>query len=211
MRPVDSFEGFASCSVCRKRRRESMKRWRDRNLEEALARCQAWKTTNVEQNRANARRWAVENNEQYRERIRLWQAENPERTKAAMKSRTQRRRARKADATVETFTQDDLVIYWITHGINPRQCFYCAAPYEHTDHVVPLFRGGNHERSNLVPACGPCNDSKGYKLLSEWREGMYKDLAGRLPRHEEAVTICGVAMPVTAAAETRLAEPKSHC
>lgn len=36
------------------------------------------------------------------------------------------------------------------------------------DHVVPLFRGGEHDESNMVFACARCNGSKSYKLLSEW-------------------------------------------
>jgi hypothetical protein len=34
--------------------------------------------------------------------------------------------------------------------------------------VRSLHRGGCEHESNLVPACGPCNTSKGYKLLTEW-------------------------------------------
>jgi hypothetical protein len=48
-------------------------------------------------------------------------------------------------------------------------CVYCGAPAEHVDHVRPLARGGWEHRSNLVPACAPCNVSKGDRLLTEWR------------------------------------------
>jgi 5-methylcytosine-specific restriction endonuclease McrA len=36
------------------------------------------------------------------------------------------------------------------------------------DHVRPLTRGGLHLMSNLLPACLPCNQSKGGRLLAEW-------------------------------------------
>lgn len=49
-------------------------------------------------------------------------------------------------------------------------CAYCHLPVKNPtiDHIVPLSRGGLHEYSNLAPACGPCNKSKGPKLLTEW-------------------------------------------
>lgn len=47
-------------------------------------------------------------------------------------------------------------------------CVYCAAPAVTVDHVVPLARSGREHPDNLVPACGPCNFSKGGKLLTEW-------------------------------------------
>lgn len=41
-------------------------------------------------------------------------------------------------------------------------CHYCGAPKAGTvDHVIPVSRGGTNDASNLVPACGPCNYSKG--------------------------------------------------
>lgn len=36
------------------------------------------------------------------------------------------------------------------------------------DHVIPLARGGRHGIGNVLPACQPCNSSKGARLLAEW-------------------------------------------
>lgn len=47
-------------------------------------------------------------------------------------------------------------------------CVYCGRHATHVDHVLPLARGGWEHESNLVPACGHCNCSKGTKLLAEW-------------------------------------------
>lgn len=50
-------------------------------------------------------------------------------------------------------------------------CWMCGAELDggmHIDHVKPLSKGGWHCLSNLRPACGPCNLSKGAKWpLSE--------------------------------------------
>jgi len=49
-------------------------------------------------------------------------------------------------------------------------CQYCGSSERlHVDHEVPLSRGGTNLFENLVTACGPCNQSKGPKLLSDWR------------------------------------------
>lgn len=47
-------------------------------------------------------------------------------------------------------------------------CAYCPALAKHLDHVVPLSRGGTDTEDNIVPACAPCNLSKGAKTLAEW-------------------------------------------
>jgi len=36
------------------------------------------------------------------------------------------------------------------------------------DHAIPLSRGGSNWPSNLVPACGDCNASKGTRTLREF-------------------------------------------
>ena len=48
-------------------------------------------------------------------------------------------------------------------------CVYCGQAAETVDHVRPLARGGAEHESNLVPACAPCNFSKGGQLLTRWR------------------------------------------
>lgn len=48
------------------------------------------------------------------------------------------------------------------------ECVYCGEPPTQIDHVRPLDKGGWEHESNLVPACGPCNHSKGPRLLTEW-------------------------------------------
>ncbi len=51
-------------------------------------------------------------------------------------------------------------------------CKYCEKPLieYHIDHVIPLCKGGDNSKENLVIACPKCNLSKGGKLLSEWRK-----------------------------------------
>lgn len=57
------------------------------------------------------------------------------------------------------------------------RCAYCGRRPKrlHLDHVVPLKRGGRHGIGNAVPACQPCNSSKGARLLVEWRRDQQRE------------------------------------
>lgn len=49
------------------------------------------------------------------------------------------------------------------------RCYYCGEKMDHPtqDHVIPVSRGGEHTKDNIVAACLPCNLKKGDKLLNE--------------------------------------------
>ena len=78
-----------------------------------------------------------------------------------------RRRARLRDADVREVTQRDISrLIARFRGL----CAYCLlAPATDLDHIIPLDRGGRHSIGNLLPACGPCNNSKYVSLIVEWK------------------------------------------
>jgi 5-methylcytosine-specific restriction endonuclease McrA len=51
-------------------------------------------------------------------------------------------------------------------------CFWCRAMIRprkaHTDHIIPLAKGGSHAVGNLCISCAPCNLSKNAKELHRW-------------------------------------------
>ncbi|MFN3603550.1 MAG: HNH endonuclease [Leptonema sp. (in: bacteria)] len=53
-------------------------------------------------------------------------------------------------------------------------CYYCKRkfkPQELTmDHKIPLSRGGESIKENLVPCCKECNSKKKHLLTIEWKE-----------------------------------------
>ncbi len=55
-------------------------------------------------------------------------------------------------------------------------CAYCYGSIENPtmDHIQPLSKGGEHNITNVVPACRSCNSSKGAKPLLRW---MYDQIA----------------------------------
>ncbi len=53
---------------------------------------------------------------------------------------------------------------WWLSLLNKGICHYCEKKFKPSDltmdHIVPLARGGTSSKSNLVPACKPCNENK---------------------------------------------------
>ncbi len=93
---------------------------------------------------------------------RQWRAENPDKSRGY----DQRRRMRKAGlpATL-TGGQWQEILEQHDHA-----CAYCGRadlPLEQ-EHMMPVSRGGGYTAANIVPACGPCNSSKGTKTYEEF-------------------------------------------
>lgn len=48
-------------------------------------------------------------------------------------------------------------------------CAYCGRKLKlQQDHLVPVTKGGPYTKTNILPACGVCNDSKNNAYLDEW-------------------------------------------
>lgn len=61
-------------------------------------------------------------------------------------------------------------------GIDPNKCSYCGNPRTDWDHLNPIVRSGKpsghfHVTENIVPACGPCNQSKSGLPWRDWMTG----------------------------------------
>jgi|SRR5581483_9777260 len=54
------------------------------------------------------------------------------------------------------------------------RCAYCGTVSNHLtkDHMIPLSRGGDDTRSNVVPACEDCNYRKNNKMPLEFFAGV---------------------------------------
>ena len=79
------------------------------------------------------------------------------------------RRARKKQATLEPWTDDQLKRLF---NYFANSCVYCGVSGSNEpltlDHFVSLDRGGAHALYNIVPSCLSCNSSKGNKDAHQW-------------------------------------------
>ena len=136
-------DGFQSrCIPCEKTYQSKRKHlYRERNL----AYKRAWRSENIEHCRSVDREYRESNKN-------IWAAKE------------RRRRAKQLENSSFYISKKELEKLYVG------PCAYCGLGGKMTlDHVVPIQRGGAHSIGNLLPACGPCNFSKGKKLLIEWK------------------------------------------
>ena len=157
VKPVTEFwtskghnDGFQSrCIPCEKKYQHDR---RDKYRPRQYRLRKKWREENPERNKEYNRQYARDNKE-------IWMAKN------------RRRTAKQRENSTYYISKKQL------KKLYRGPCVYCGATGKMTlDHVVPINRGGAHSIGNLVPACGPCNFSKGQKLLIEWK--IYKNRKG---------------------------------
>jgi 5-methylcytosine-specific restriction endonuclease McrA len=81
-----------------------------------------------------------------------------------------RHQAVRMGAQVNDLTIEDWDRLVVEHG---GCCAYCGTAAELvTEHVVPLSRGGDNTKDNVVPACSPCNRRKSRRSGDQFRHGL---------------------------------------
>jgi 5-methylcytosine-specific restriction endonuclease McrA len=162
--------------------REAQTKWAEANPEKVKQLEKTRLEAIRQKRRAQGRKWRDENPQKVREAQRKYRESHPEVYREATKkyylanpevkrALERKRKARKHDNSIFYISTKEL------KRLYAGPCSYCGSSGEMTlDHVVPISRGGVHGVSNLVPACNPCNSSKGQKVLIEWK--IYKNRKG---------------------------------
>ncbi len=151
----------------RERRRQTERARYAANPEAGKARSQRWREKNREATREAARRYYRENQEERLAYAKAYRESNRDLIRERARERyaadpgLYRLRARERSFTGETAAY---VAELLT-----QPCAYCGATDQiEIEHVIPYSKGGKTEPDNLVPACLPCNRSKGAKTPDEW-------------------------------------------
>lgn len=140
-------------------------RYYRKNRERNNERVKEWYAANPDKQREKNRRYYWANVERLREmcnengrRHRSEQHGTPKQRLKEVQAKA-RRRARLAEVEVALTNSEWLEIVEFHGG----KCVYCGCVPEtlEMDHVVPISKGGGHTKENVVPACKPCNSSKG--------------------------------------------------
>lgn len=94
---------------------------------------------------------------------------------ARLKRKKRRHRAEIAESTVDVTPAE---VRQLLEAAT--ECSYCGCALDSDnrtlDHIVPLSRGGLHQRSNVTPACRPCNSAKQDRLDWGKRQGTSQHL-----------------------------------
>ena len=140
---------------------EQKKQYYQENKERIAERSKRHRQENKERIAERAKRYYQENKEYSADRSKRYQQENPE--KCAIYS--QRRRAWKIrlDSTL-TFEQWETIKVVFNNS-----CAYCGNDKKiEQEHFIPLSKGGEYTRNNIIPACKSCNSSKQDQDFFKW-------------------------------------------
>ncbi|MDU1313944.1 MAG: HNH endonuclease [Clostridium septicum] len=95
-----------------------------------------------------------------------YRKENPD-TYKAIHSITEQRRRKMAKKVISTFNNSD----WkqCKEYFN-NECAYCGRSLKNLtqDHLIPLSKGGNYTKNNIIPVCRNCNSKKHNKDFFTW-------------------------------------------
>lgn len=133
---------------------------RVKSTPEYQAKQRAHIATTKERKREYDRQRNLAHRESNAARVKLWTANNRDKRRVIVSAYDGRRRsakrggvsARELGAWIET---------------QPKVCHWCSIDCSanfHVDHYVALSKGGEHETSNMVISCGPCNRRKNAKM-----------------------------------------------
>lgn len=138
-------------------------RYRLDNAESAKESQKKYRESNPEKRRCAVSKWEKNNKAKILITKQKYRESNPEKFRDYCNSR----RAKKLSNGVFKIATKEL------KKLYESPCLYCGSIESiQADHVVPIARGGTHSIGNLVPACARCNQSKGSKLLTEWKASL---------------------------------------
>ena len=105
------------------------------------------------------------------------------RSRKARADRRRQRRVRQADNDLTDAQWELLKDAW-------GGCAYCGAIGRalQRDCVQPIRLGGRYTVTNVVPACGSCNASKGHREVTAWMRRRRLDESAFLTRHLDVLS-----------------------
>ena len=139
---------------------------------ERLSYVQKWRKENQDKIKEGKRRWYAENFEKSKKSKKLYYQANREKTISDAK----KWRERNPDKVKVNHTKRRALLNNSMSTLNAHewkeikksygnQCVYCGVKATTLDHIVPISKGGDNTRDNIVPACRSCNSSKQEKSL----------------------------------------------
>ena len=138
------------CQDHKKERNEYSKQWRKDNHEYALEYRKQWKKEHPDNVLEYQKKWA-----------------KTEKGKATSQ-RGQNKRRTILKEIINTLTAEEWLDILEKHNY---RCAYCGIEFDcenlpTRDHIIPISKGGNNTKDNIVPACKSCNAKKYNKILN---------------------------------------------
>lgn len=149
----------------RKNNWEAFTQRRRRYEEHNRERLAEWRKSYYARNKERIAEWrrkhVAENRERYTRYYREWARANPDKCKEKRHRREAKQKNLAATLTTEQWDRA------LRHFGN--RCAYCGTEGDlQQEHFIPLSKGGEYTRSNIIPACKSCNCSKMDTDFFEW-------------------------------------------
>lgn len=145
-----------------KYQKEYMEKWRKENKEH----CIEYSKKYYQEHKEHIKKYHQENKEIYLFNFRKY--DKTEKGKAANQRRHTKRQARERNI-INTLTAQEWADILEAHNY---RCAYCDVEFEvenmpHRDHIIPISKGGDNIKENVMPACKSCNSRKRDKILNK--------------------------------------------
>ena len=146
--------------------RERWQKWAENNIEHLKQYNHERYLSKKEEYNAKRALYYQENKEAELEKNRQWVKSNPEKVKEIGRMNKRRRDSRKkelkSDLTISEW-KETLILF-------DNKCAYCQKEFEvlEQEHFIPVTKGGEHTKRNIIPACRQCNASKSNKTFENW-------------------------------------------
>ncbi|EMJ5875358.1 HNH endonuclease [Clostridioides difficile] len=117
------------------------------------------------------KKYYIKNSVDIKNRVKEWNESNKEKSKN-LKIRSYHIREARKRLLLNTYTKNEWEeckkYFNNEHGVV--ECAYCGKEIKKVtqEHFIPISKGGNYTRDNIIPACGSCNSSKCDKTFEEW-------------------------------------------
>ena len=125
------------------------------------------------------KQWHLDHKEYKNEKSKQWRFDHPEYVKQyhkqyrqtpggkANKQRARTKRRAREREIINTLTAQEWLD--ILEEYNYR-CAYCGIEFDYEnlptrDHVIPISKGGDNTKENVIPACQSCNSKKNIKII----------------------------------------------
>ena len=152
--------------ICRACRREQDRLYRQKHPEKCVQKNiykKKWSLRNKGKNQEYCKKYQQNNLEKYKRSRQKYLKNHPEIRRAW----EHRKRVRKANQLGDWHPDYEQILYKEQQGL----CYYCdkdLVGIYHIEHMVPLSRGGMHDKDNIVLSCPSCNLEKGTKTAEEF-------------------------------------------
>ena len=155
----------------KQRRRANVRRSIKKHRLAIRSKQKEWRTNNRLREKIRGREYRKQFPEKVRDISRRYNNAHPENAIC----RRNKRRALKAGAKLGN---QAVIRVWESkwRGKQRVRCYWCGGEFNpsvcHSDHVMPLSKGGPHTIENLCISCLNCNLSKHDLLLGDWNSGL---------------------------------------